>query len=127
MKKIGIKYIIIGVSAILSVVLIYYFIDPIASAWLPKCIFKQLTGFDCPACGTQRALHAFLNGNIADALHYNPFMIISIPYFAAVLYTTIWESTTATRLRRYVQHSCTILTFLALLIIWWIVRNIHLQ
>lgn len=41
--------------------------------------FKLLTGYDCPGCGSQRALHALLHGDI-NAFAYNPLFIIAIPY-----------------------------------------------
>ena len=61
----------------------YYLHDPADSA-APKCIFKMLTGYDCPGCGSQRALHALLHGNIARAWQCNPFVFFAVP--AAAFY-----------------------------------------
>ena len=108
----------------ISIGIIYYFFSPTEAKWMPKCIFKVLTGWDCAACGNQRALHAFLHGHIVEAFHYNPFSILSIPYLALVAYTTFFTSPLAVRWRKYVQHRITILTYLVLLILWWIGRNI---
>lgn len=46
---------------------------------LSICIFKNITGYSCPGCGTTRAGMAFLNGNFAQALLINPIgVVISI-------------------------------------------------
>ena len=49
----------------------------------------MLTGWDCPACGGQRALHSLLHGRVGEALHFNPFLVVSVPYFLAVAWTSL--------------------------------------
>ena len=36
------------------------------------CLFKQLFGVSCPACGMTRAYISLLRLDIASAFHYNP-------------------------------------------------------
>ena len=36
------------------------------------CYFKMLTGYNCPGCGTTRAIQELLNLNIYEAFRYNP-------------------------------------------------------
>ena len=47
---------------------LYYAVDPSHDVWLPRCPFHALTGWDCPACGGQRALHSLLHGRFGEAL-----------------------------------------------------------
>ena len=61
----------------------YYFINPSLALWFPRCPIKFLTGFSCPGCGGQRATHALLHGNVGEALSYNYFYIIAIPFVIA--------------------------------------------
>lgn len=107
--------------------IIYYYISPTEAEWMPKCIFKALTGWDCPACGNQRALHAFLHGNFGEAFRYNPFAIISIPYLILLAYTTFSSSRLAVKMRDIVQHRVVVFAYLVLLVLWWICRNIFYQ
>ena len=107
--------------------IIYYYISPTEAEWMPKCIFKVLTGWDCPACGNQRALHAFLHGNFGEAFRYNPFAIISIPYLILLAYTTFSSSRLAVKMRDIVQHRVVVFAYLVLLVLWWIGRNIFYQ
>ena len=125
MKTKKLIYLIITTAALLLLLIIYYSVNPETALWVPKCSIKTFTGYDCPACGTQRALHALLHGHFLAAVRYNPFMLISLPYFAAVIYTTVGASETAVRLRKYVQHPHAIYTYIFLFIAWWIIRNIY--
>ena len=42
----------------LTVGMALYFLNPTDYTWVPKCPTKCLTGWDCPGCGFQQALHA---------------------------------------------------------------------
>ncbi|GJN62951.1 hypothetical protein CMT75_14325 [Elizabethkingia anophelis] len=61
-------------------VYIFYRYNPETSGFFLQCPFKLLTGYDCPGCGSQRALHALLHGEIKQSFAYNPLFIIAIPY-----------------------------------------------
>jgi len=39
---------------------------------LRPCVFRSITGFPCPTCGTTRAATAFLDGNLIAAFTANP-------------------------------------------------------
>ena len=111
--------------AILSVLLAIYFIfDPSEHIWFPKCMLYMLTGLQCPACGSQRALSALLHGSIVEALNYNWFIIISLPYGGAIAMTMIFKSELMSKLERILLHRYVVATFLVIYIAWWIIRNI---
>ena len=118
------KYSIVILCGILLLVIVYFSIDPATSIFVPKCPFHYLTGLDCPACGVQRAAHSLLHGDIVTALRYNYFLAISVPYFVAVLVTTFGRGRRMQAARQKVQHPIVVLIFLALMITWWVVRNI---
>lgn len=105
-----------------AICLIYFFFDPAAAAWMPKCPLHELTGLECPGCGTQRALHALLHGHIADAFSYNALLIISLPLIAWM----VWLETQ--RMRRPALYAAfyrplTIYIIAAVIVAWFVVRN----
>ena len=73
-----------GVLVAGAAVLILFFCDPLRVPIYPQCLFHQMTGLDCPGCGSLRAMHALLHGNIVAAVHFNAFLVLSLPLFAWV-------------------------------------------
>ncbi|WP_300079494.1 DUF2752 domain-containing protein [Propioniciclava sp.] len=63
--------------------------DPnVAGSWL-TCPFLLTTGFYCPGCGTLRALHALLGGDVATAWAFNPGLLAALPLFFVVWVTAV--------------------------------------
>ena len=52
----------------------------------PACPFLSLTGCYCPGCGTLRALHTLLRGDVAGAIGYNVLTVLSLPFIAYSLW-----------------------------------------
>ena len=102
---------------------IYYAVDPSASTIFPQCTFLQFTGYKCPGCGSQRAFHALLHGDIGAAFRYNAMLIIAIPWIALCLYA---ESRRTRNPRLYVRLNAPLLIwlFLVMVLLWWLLRNI---
>ena len=115
--------IVVGVLIALATIL-YFFVNPEASVLMPKCPMKMLTGYDCPSCGVQRAIHAVLHGDFAKAISYNPFFVISVPYFLLVLYSTVFKNSFAVKLRGIVCHRYALYGSIVLFFLWWILRNV---
>ena len=69
---------------------VLFFCDPDRVGIYPVCYFHELTGLDCPGCGGLRAMHQFLHGHLAAALHYNAFAVISLPVLAIVALRAGW-------------------------------------
>ena len=56
--------------------------DPNRYPFYPLCFFHRATGLLCPGCGSLRALHQLLHGNLATAFHFNALLVSSIPLLA---------------------------------------------
>ncbi len=81
---------IIIVSAI-SLVLVagaflFYFFDPEEEVLAPKCPSLLITGYECPGCGSQRAIHDLLHFRIGNAFAHNLLVPIVIPYIILGIY-----------------------------------------
>lgn len=115
--------VVVGVALLLVLGFIYYALDPAASQLFPRCTFLTLTGYKCPGCGSQRAIHALLNGNVVEAFRYNAMMLISIPFIALLLFGET-QRTRNPRLYLRMNTPLLIWLFLAVILGWWILRNI---
>lgn len=118
------KKLFIGIGILILLMPVYMCFDPASTYFMPKCIFYHLTGWECPACGIQRAIYALLHGDFMKAIGYNYFLLVSVPYFVAVAITTFCKGTAIEKACFYVQHPLTVKTILVLTMIWWVIRNI---
>ncbi|WP_317192257.1 DUF2752 domain-containing protein [Hymenobacter ruricola] len=60
---------------------VYFVLDP-AQHPFPRCPFLLLTGLYCPGCGSQRALHALLHGEVGRAAGFNLLAVACAPLLA---------------------------------------------
>lgn len=61
--------------------------DPHVPGSLGLCPLHAVTGLYCPGCGTLRALHDILHGDVVGALGHNA---LTIPVLAALLGWALW-------------------------------------
>jgi len=122
-----------GIAVILVAgCVIYFSYNPVESFFFPKCPFLALTGLKCPGCGSQRAIHALLHLDIRSAFQYNALLIISIPYIMLLLIAKIlphlshhtWYAPTILHFSNLLQHPFIIWSYCAIVLFFWITRNI---
>ena len=103
---------------------IYAFVfEPGKTGFFPGCMFRALTGFTCPGCGSTRALHQLLHGHVGDAFVLNPLLLIALPIFLFVLMRhTSWAIRGATPEGNRLPASVIYAIFFALLS-FWVIRN----
>ncbi|MBQ9555068.1 MAG: DUF2752 domain-containing protein [Muribaculaceae bacterium] len=110
---------------LISLGIFYYFVNPAVQQFPIQCPWHLLTGTQCPACGTQRALSALAHGHVSQALSYNYFFILSIPYaLIAVLVSWYNYGHRLDGLKRIAFHPTVLKTYVVLFFAWWIVRNL---
>lgn len=73
-----------AVAALAVALALLFFFDPARSPFYPKCMFHALTGLQCPGCGSLRALHALLHGQVRRAFAFNPLLFV-VTLFGAYL------------------------------------------
>ena len=70
----------------------YLFVfEPGKTGIFPSCLFRFLTGYQCPGCGSTRALHQLLHGHVVAAFELNPFFLLAIPFllYALIRYSVV--------------------------------------
>lgn len=102
---------------------IYFNYDPAIAVFFPRCMFKWITGWDCAGCGSQRALHALLHGDIAMAWHYNRGLIVAAPLIVMYFYAEFRQEH-CPRLYSRLNSRPVIAAVLVAVLLWWVLRNV---
>lgn len=83
----------------------------------PPCMFKAVTGWNCPGCGGLRMTHDLLHGDLSAAVLDNLFLLVGLPLLAL---WTLW------RIRRgrraFTPAVLTVVVVAA--VVWTVVRNL---
>lgn len=118
-KRVLIISLMIGGFAVL------YMMNPTTSPLAPKCPFKLLTGFSCPGCGIQRALHALVHGRIIEAAKYNLYLVYAGPYALSFLVKNFFLTGEAKeRMARWIENKYVVRFYIYTFFLWMIIRNI---
>lgn len=112
--------------AVVIVGSVLFLFNPAETGLFPRCPFLMLTGLKCPGCGSQRAIHALLHGDIIRAWDYNPLLVIAVPYIILGFIAEL--SFRRSRLMRTVRDRLysgrAVWIVLTVIIIYWIGRNV---
>ena len=116
------------IATIVLAVLIFFYrtYNPYGNIYFPKCLFKELTGYKCPGCGSQRGIYYMLNLDIINAMRENIILVISIPY---ILIGFAFDSINKPnerilKWRKTLFGRKAIFVILSIIIGFWIIRNI---
>jgi hypothetical protein len=83
------------------------------------CIIKELTGYDCPACGTQRAVVSILRGDLISAFWYNPYLVLLL--LIGLILAIIKKKYLSKKRLQYI-----VITLVIVMVMWVIVRNLQI-
>lgn len=73
---------VLGVAVVGLAAAVLYFFNPSQHGFYPFCVFHRMTGLQCAGCGSLRALHQLLHGNVLEALRLNALTVLALPLFA---------------------------------------------
>ncbi|MBO4596941.1 MAG: DUF2752 domain-containing protein [Bacteroidaceae bacterium] len=110
-------YFLVIIAALLA---LYYVVDPSMAHFPIRCPLHELTGIQCPACGSQRALHAILHGEWNEALRFNAFFTIVAPIALPITVAIVWGRNC--RLRAIFCNRYFFGVFIAVYLIWGVLR-----
>ena len=103
-----------------------YFGHPAEYAWLPSCPFRVWTGLLCPGCGTLRATHYFLNGQVATAFRYQPLLFCLLPILVLLVGRMFYEKVRNTSVA--LPFECQLYWLIVTVIcLFFVLRNIPLD
>lgn len=105
---------------------LYFFFSPAEVNFFPKCPFYSLTHFHCPGCGSQRAIHSFLQGDIWKALQYNFLILLAIAVLLYKLFLWISPNRKKDKMERknILYANATPWVIFGIIMLYWVLRNI---
>ena len=88
------------------------------------CVFHLITGLQCPGCGTTRMLISLLKLDFRAAWHYNPVVLVMLPFLAYIIIkdTVQWIKSGRTKNSR--AENAIEIAMIAALVVFGIIRNI---
>lgn len=114
----------IGISLMAVALLMLYAGSPASENWPLKCPLYQFTGWQCPLCGSQRAIHEMMHGNIIDAWRYNPALWLALPYFGVWAAGVVMPSWEEYQIVRWARQDRVLVVVVVALLLWGVVRNL---
>lgn len=121
MKKIlnpGLLFVIIGVAVL------FYFLNPNEHEIFPDCVFNSLTGYYCPGCGSQRALHNLLHLDFAGVVGNNVLFLLGGLFILYHYLHPVLNRIFKWKLPNLFYKKNTPWVVLAVVIVFWILRNL---
>ena len=106
---------------LLALGVIYFKFDPSASRIFPKCPVMLLTGLPCAGCGSQRAIHALLHMDFAEAIRYNFLAVASLPVIGVLTFSSFFRKQFP-KLHLITHNAYVAYGILAIILLWWVLR-----
>ncbi len=119
------RYKILAAAVIILIVaalVLLYLYDPMQVSFYPRCPSKTLCGYDCPGCGSLRAIHALTHGDLVAAWNFNPALFFAIPL--AIIFFIGDNPRSPRIISRLTHHPLTPILLLLAIITWTIFRNL---
>ena len=113
----------VSLALLAGLACVYFMFDPARSGLFPHCPFLMMTGFKCPGCGSQRAIHSLLHLDFATAFRYNALLVLSLPFVLLCLFAAVCR-VKLQRLYMAVNSRLSMSLFTALALLWWVARNV---
>lgn len=86
----------VGMGIVLTLGLAFlgalFWFEPNGQSFYPVCLFHQTTGWQCPGCGSLRAMHQLLHGHFGAAFHLNPLLVILLPILVGYGALCVWRA-----------------------------------
>ncbi len=114
--------VVAGIALAIILLCVYFYFDP-SDHYFPRCPFLTLTGWECPGCGSQRAIHALLHGDLEAVWHFNAALYLFIPMLIVLGAAEIVRKRNP-KFHQAVNSQWVIIGTGIVIVLWWIIRNI---
>jgi|SRR5690606_2941046 len=110
--------------ALVALAVLFFVLDPAEHSLFPQCLIYSSTGYYCPGCGSQRAIHSLLHGNMAGVVQNN---FLFLPAALAIGYHYIHPGLNRKfnwKLPNIFYMKNTPWVIFAIILLFWLLRNL---
>lgn len=111
-----------GIFLAIVLLCVYFYFDP-SDHFFPRCPFLTMTGLECPGCGSQRAIHALLHGDLVSVWYYNAALFLFIPMLIVLGVAELLRSR-CPRFYDAVNSTWVVIATGVIIVLWWVLRNL---
>jgi len=101
--------------------------DPAIPGIFPPCPLHYLTGLFCPGCGSLRAMHHLLHGNLPAAWAMNPLSVLLFPFLTYGLASEILMTWRGVGLPQKFLPASWIWSLCIVIVLFGVVRNLSVH
>ncbi len=112
-------------SLFIGLAVLFFVLDPAKHKIFPHCLFNSITGYYCPGCGSQRAIHSLLHFDFTGAVSYN---FLFLPTFLLIIYHylhPVLNGYFRWKLPNIIYFKSTPWIILGIVIAFWVLRNLQ--
>ncbi len=123
--SIRLRRLALGIGLLLTFGLLYALFVHFTGLAVP-CLFREITGLECPGCGVTRMCISLLRLDIFAAWRANSVLLLSLPVFVTlfVRFALRYVKTGSVKSTKAEGIVCWIL--IAIFLVWGVLRNLHL-
>jgi hypothetical protein len=110
--------------ALTGLAVLFFVLDPAEHSLFPRCIFYSLSGYYCPGCGSQRAIHSLLHLNIPGVVQNNVLFLPAVLTIAYHFLHSVLNRLFNWRLPNIFYLKNTPWIILGIILLFWLLRNL---
>ncbi len=104
--------------------ILFFVLNPNEHEIFPRCVFHSVTGYYCPGCGSQRAIHSLLHFNFTGVVGNN-FLFLPAVLLLIYHYSFSFLNKKFTwKLPNIFYKKSTPWIILGIIILFWVLRNL---
>lgn len=108
-----------------SIFFVFSYFNPAQHSFFYTCPIKNITGYQCSGCGSQRAIHHLLHLNFLEAFKLNPLFVVSLPFIVLGVGVKFWNFVFETQYRiKLFYNNNFIIGSILIVILYSILRNV---
>jgi len=110
--------------SITALAALFFFFDPSGNEYFPKCLFHSLTGYYCPGCGSQRAIHSLLHFDFAGVAGNNFLFLPGLAVAAYGIFLPLVNKRFGKNYKNWLYHRRAPWVIFIVIFLFWILRNL---